>query len=366
MKVGIITFHRAINYGGVLQAYALQRVISDLEIECDIIDYYCPFIEAHYRPKKITKMQIKRLISTLLFNGELKRSTDEFENFINHYLKLSSKKYSPQTIVKANREYDYFLTGSDQVWSPTCAGFDNAYFLDFVIDINKKGAYAASFGRSDIPEELKSEYTRLLKDFNSISVREKSGVNIVNQLTNLNATVVLDPTLLLSKEQWENNFNKKRFSNYILVYMISEDKDLLKKAKEYSKEHHLQIVYINNRLYKTKNVTNISKVSPEEWVSLFINAECIFTNSFHGIAFSINFSKLFFAYELKENKSVNERIINILSLFDLTEHLINKETDIKGISEIDYQQIQMKLDKLRKESMKYLRKILRGISNELI
>ena len=355
MKIGIVTFHRAINFGGVLQAFALQNILKIKGYDCEIIDYYCPFIEAHYRTKNyFTILQLKRFFYTLLYNGELKRNIKGFEKFLANYLKISKNKYYPINLVEINEYYDKFITGSDQVWSPTCAGFDSGYFLSFVTDNSKKISYAASFGTKELPFSKTEEYINRLKQFWAISVRETSGSKIVYDLIGKKVKVVLDPTLLLKKQQWEELFDDKKYhkEKYILVYMISEDKRILELAKKMSRKTGKKVFYINDRIYKTKGVENLRKVTPDEWVRLFLNADMVFTNSFHGIAFSINFNKEFYAYYLQGNLSANERIINILSIFCLENRLEKKE--ICCLESIDYEKINKKLEVLRNESITFL------------
>lgn len=359
MRIGIITFHRAINFGGILQVFALQNVLESIGYKCEIIDYYSPFIESHYRKKDyFTVLQLKRFISTLLYNGELKRNITGFEKFTKKYLKLSEKKYVPTNLFEANKYYDKFITGSDQVWSPTCAGFDSGYFLSFVTDDSKKISYAASFGTKQLPVSKFQEYRNRIKSFSAISVREASGSELVSNLIDEKAEVVLDPTLLLKKEQWEKLFDNKKDYNekYILVYMISEDKKILKLAKKMAKETGKKIFYINDRIYKIKGVENLKKITPDKWVNLFLNADIIFTNSFHGIAFSINFNKQFYAYYLQGNLLANERLDNILSNFHLENRL--ERSEMNYFENIDYEKINKKLEALREKSIRFLMKNL--------
>lgn len=359
MKVAITTFHRALNYGGVLQAFALEKTIRGMGIDCEILDYYCPFLESQYRGKKLTKFQIKRIGSAILKNGTLKRNNNGFLKFVDQYLTTSKIVYKPENISDANKVYDSFITGSDQVWSPVCAGFDKNYFLNFVDKGKKKISYAASFGRSELPEHLKSEYRDLLDSFDAISVREKSGSVIIKDLLNRNAKTVLDPTLLMEKDQWYRLFKKENSrTGYVLVYLIAEDKELLHFAKQYAAFTNKKVLYVNDRIYKTKGVENLRNVRPDEWVNLFIHADSVFTNSFHGIAFSMNFEKDFYAFKLKQNMAVNERMINILDMFGLSNRFISTYEDVENMMPIDYEQINSSLANWRKESLDYLEQSL--------
>ena len=184
-KIGIITFHRALNYGAKLQAYALQETLK-AEYDVSIIDYRCPFIEnIYYNPFFKKKKSIKFLIKNILCYKKLKQLNiakkqlyDEFLKFDLQYLNISSKKYLPENIAEANNEYDYFIAGSDQIWNLRLTGRDWNYFLEFA-DNSKKYSYAASFG-GGIQDEDIIDIANRLKTFQSLLVRERSGVNIIN------------------------------------------------------------------------------------------------------------------------------------------------------------------------------------------
>lgn len=365
MKCGVITFHRAINFGAVLQTYALNKVINDLGVDCEVIDYYCTTLEKQYKPLSIKSLiELKKMASILLKNAQVKDNRKSFDDFSKRYIKFSREKfYSNKDLINCNKNYDIFIAGSDQVWSYYCAGFDTAYFLDFVKDNHKKNSYAASFGVESIPNQYISKYNELLKDFNNISVREEQGAEIVKSITKREATVVLDPTLLVTKEQWneispENNQSEK----YILVYLLAETKSIFKFAKTLAKDKNLKIVYIHDRLFNKGGVKNLNKVSPDRWVSLFINAEYIVTNSFHGVAFSINLEKEFYMEYLPEPAKVNSRLENILKVFNLNNRCIND--NISSFNEkIDYKTVSKLVQYEREKSINYLSNEILSIDN---
>ncbi len=359
MRVGIITFHRAINYGGVLQAYALQQYILRTGNACEIIDYRCPFLEAQYgNSRSISLLRVKMIISAILRNGTIKENKNGFQRFCNQYLKMSLP-YSEDTISNATSEYDLIITGSDQVWSPTCAGFDINYFLSFVKENKKKVSYAASVGGAIIPKELEEKYSNLLSSFSWISVREDSIRINLAELLHREVFTVADPTFLLTKEDWKSRFYRKLDSNYVLLYMIVEDSQLIEKAINYAKDNNLEVWYINDRLYKTKGVKNLRHIDPDEWVNLFLNAKMVITNSFHGIAFAINFSKPFFAALLKENTNVNARITELLKKFGAESHLLNKGVSATSDKSTDLAiSVERQLSELRNESYSYINNVL--------
>lgn len=354
MKCGVITFHRAINYGGVLQAYALQQALSKLGVENEVIDYRCPSIERQYRPtlkEKLSKPYIKRIVSAILKNGSVRFNLEGFDAFVKQHLRVSAQAYSSANLQDAR--YDLYIAGSDQIWSYYCAGFDKAYFLDFVTDASKKNAYAASFGVGSIPDTLAETYKSLLADYRYISVREEDGADIVDSLGISRPSVVPDPTLLLTKEEWETLLPSERTvkEKYVLVYLLERNDALIRHATEVARMHGMKVVYINNRLYKTPGVLNMRNVSPAQWVDLVYHAEAVFTNSFHGIAFSINFGKPFYAQGLKSNSKVNSRIENILQKYSLQENMsafsFERQTDWANVHDLLSQERQKGYDCLK-------------------
>lgn len=338
MKCGMITFHRAINYGGALQAYALQQALCKLGAKAEVMDYYCKPIESMYRPKLKDVFKLnnqKRYLSALLKNGILTFNNSGFASFREKYMNISPETYVSEEDLKRS-DYDLYIAGSDQIWSYDCAGFDSAYFLTFVEDSAKKNAYAASFGAGSIPPELHEAYRARLSDFHRISVRESDGAQIIQTLLNRRVPVVPDPTLLLDKEEWKALLPAQRTfeGRYVLLYMIAEDKQLLAAAMDYASAQGAKVCYINDRLYRKAGVVNLRRVTPEQWLDLFMNAQAIFTNSFHGMAFSVNFGKKLYPKALSTNQKVNARILNLLNTYALTMEALNEATDTEAVRQI--------------------------------
>jgi hypothetical protein len=351
-KIGILTFHRALNYGALLQAYSLQRVLVDNGYDAELVDYRCKFIESYYVPlwKKIF-ISPKRFLAGIIFNGDILRRRDEFEEFTRTDITVSSNKYENlMDLSLIQDQYDYFITGSDQVWSPVCAGFDKAYFLDFVVEKSKKKSYAASFGVSLIPEEMKTEYRKLLKNFDRITVREEEGQRLVEQIIGIEPPLVVDPTLLLNKLEWLELCGDTLLSekDFILVYLITEDSEVLSFAKKLSEKTGKKIIYINDRIIKRFGMDNKSNVSVKEWISYFMKADYVVTNSFHGVAFSVNFNKEFYVRYIPGAK-VNSRISGILSRLNLEARIIPDSMDI-STKKINYTNIEKDISVMRNDS----------------
>lgn len=331
MKVGILTFHRAANYGAVLQSYALVQALRLYGCNAEIIDYRCKFIEDYYNPKMLLlPKNWKRLIYYILFNGVIIPHRENYYSFLLQNNVLSEQVYKSQNELKGNEYYyDSIIAGSDQVWNYATAGFDKVYFLKFVADSCKKKSYAASFGISKIPDNIKEEYRSLLSSFSNISVRETSGKAIVEDLLNREASVDLDPTLLLDDKKWKKVIKNVRpeimnLDKYLLVYAISENQNLLKIANIIAKEKQLNVVYINNRWRKNPGVLNISYASVDEWLYLFSKATFVVTDSFHGTAFSINFDIPFCTYQANSTK-IGSRIDSLLSILELKNRIVVKD-----------------------------------------
>lgn len=359
MKIGIITFHTALNYGAVLQTYATYTILIKMGNDVEIINYHAPFNEKRFAPKGMKYFfNIRNIANILLHNSYQHFNKSVFNQFITNHLKTTIPYYDASELFKLNEVFDTFISGSDQVWNLACTEGDDTYYLPFVDDLKKRNAYAVSLGYNQVPENMKVIYAKLINGFNNISVREKAGVRIVKELTDKDATLVLDPTLLLSRSQWKKiaDFSKVPMGRYLLMYLMSEDKALIKFAKEFAKRKDLQIIYINQRAFHMKGAVNIKNITPEQWIGLFLRADTIVTNSFHGLVFSINFHKLFYTKYIPNSIS-NSRLETILDLLSLHNRRLGSSTyDVN--SEIDYVSVDLELQELRKHSILYLKKII--------
>lgn len=352
MKLGILTFHRALNYGAVLQTYALQKALENCGAEAEVIDYRAPFNEKRFQKKTLKDVMHIRTLYGILFQNSYKlyeRSTfDSFVDKIPH----SSAVNNTDELQLVCREYDRIVCGSDQVWNLACTENDDSYFLPFIDDLRKKTSYAASIGYSKLPEQYRDKYKRLISGYSAISVREKEGVEIVKDVSGRTATYVVDPTLLLNRNEWISIANYERVPKfkYVLLYLMSEDKILISYARKYAKENHCKVVYINDRLFKLNGAVNFRKVTPEEWIGLFDKAECIFTNSFHGTTFSINLRKHFYIRYIPRSVA-NSRLKCILEDTGLEK----REIDHFSGEKIDYNRVDLLLNNRITESYQYIR-----------
>ncbi len=349
---GIITFHEAINYGAVLQAYALKKVVGRY---CDV-----HFVR-HSNNAILKRNTIAPGFPTSL--GGLKRFVIKSLTYIPNYKKhIYFKKFRDEFLLDTPETFaDFYITGSDQVWNNACTDFDKAYFLDFTDDI-KKNSYSASFGFDSVPQDKVAEYRALLNGFNNISVREKTGKSIVADLLGRDVSVTLDPTLLLTKEEWSELIHPVEYKKYLLVYAFEITDTMVSFVNEVANKKGLRILVLlpEKSLWKKspfKNAKYINYISPSDWVSYFYHADFIVTNSFHGTAFSINFNKQFAVELLPPPAKVNSRLVDALELFELERRYLSNP-DI--LNNVGFEKANQILAEKRRESIDYLKSIVEG------
>ena len=278
MKVGTITYHRAVNYGAVLQTYALQKVLDKLGVDNEVIDYRADYIEWIYKPFCMRDRKNLRDFFKILRGAPIKnKKRNQFFRFIKENIRVSCS-YTKETLADSNEKYDCFMTGSDQVFNLECSNYDENYFLDFVKEDKKKNSYAASFGFDTAPEEDKKKYKRLLSGFKNISVREKQGIKITEEIADKKAVEVLDPTLLISGNEWREIVKEtpKYDKKYILIYALKPSNMLMEFANALKRLTGYEMVFIKDSLTKeghnvlSKDVKYVKNVDPFEFVNYFI------------------------------------------------------------------------------------------------
>ncbi len=314
-KIGIITFHRADNLGAVLQTFALQTVLErHCNANAEVIDYRCKALSNSKKTDGVASF-LKSIPLKLYYYIK----SNGFNKFRNERLNLS-KPYTRENIDYCVSNYDAIITGSDQVWNFECSDNDTAYFLDFVNGTTKKYSYAASVGNYIFTKENDAHVTNLLSDFCGISVREKSCKEKLQSLSINGVSVHPDPVMLLSREEWQD-FIPKRLcrKKYVLVYLIQPDVNVLASAKRYAEENNCKI--INNK----KSIEFILHNSPLEFLSWVYHAQAVFTNSFHGSAFSILFNKKLAADIALKNGKPNERVLELLNETDNQDCIIKPD-----------------------------------------
>ena len=356
----MITLHRVTNYGSVLQTFAIQRKLTILGFECETIDYIPLRLTAlkWYMPRVKNDYFLKNLLRNLYLLTWKFRVRLLFYKFLDSYINLSQYKYySLKDFDKKPPKSDVFLTGSDQVWN--CFyndGIDRPYYLSFANNSSRKISYAASFGIETIHEidiKQREEIKYLLSDYEKISVREVAALGILDELNIKGGQIVLDPTFLLSKEEWIESFGKKDIkSDYVLVYNLNTNKKLNDFAINYAKHNGLRTVIINVEVKKNLNFDkNYMFPTPIKFLELFYNANFVVTDSFHGTAFALIFNKQFACISPPR---FSNRIISILNLTGLSDRLISEDCVDYVFNKIDYKLVNKIIKLKKKQSLEYL------------
>ena len=341
--IGILTLQKVINYGGALQAFALQKTIEKIGYHSEIIDLKRPYKKAikignkyGYIAQQFFMLYIHiRKIGTYILNAKgywdirllkLKRKRKLFEDFEAKNLIFSKEKYSSETIINCQNNYSTLIVGSDQVWNHEFVFDIESYFLEFVNTKITKVAYAPSFGVKEIPLTFHKRYASWLNKFDYLSIREEHGMQLIKKLIAKKIPIVLDPTLLLNANEWSNLLQLNTFIDYpyILCFTLSGEDDLaLALCKKIELKTNHKIIKIGNSYndLKIEGVKTLWDIGPQEFLSLIKNAEYVVTNSFHCTAFSINFNKVFYSV-LNKNNTRCSRIESLIQLLQLDKHLI--------------------------------------------
>lgn len=353
-KIGIITFHRAHNYGAMLQAYALQNKITRMGHEVKIIDYRDKNIEVLYKILKFGNF--KRAISSILNFATNNNRYKSFNDFLMNNMRLS-KSYSLEQLKKEAPKYDIYIAGSDQVWNTDITiGLSDAYTLNFGSKSIKRISYAASIGKSNIESE-KEIYKQKLKNIDNISVREESGKNILEPILEKEIDVVLDPTLLLTRKEWEEVIQdtKQEEQKYILVYVVEPDDEYVKVVNYLAKKTKLGVIHFGKKNIYNNTIRSAYTNGPLDFIKLIKNAEYVICTSFHATVFSIIFNKKFFVIP---HKTTGARVTNLLSKLGIIERAVYTLDEFKSKDyeqKIEYESVNQKLEKERRKSIAFLK-----------
>lgn len=371
-SLGIITIHKINNYGSVFQAYALQKVCEDLGYKTEIIDYTFPN-EYHRDKQYVTVIDSQpnepRWIK-LLYARDLIRQHKGIETFVRKYQNLSHQTFSsPQDLRQNPPHYDIYITGSDQLWSPRHCKGDPAFMLQFAPDNALKISYAASIGSDKIPDELQPLYKALLCRYEHISVRENSSKNLIESMTGKDVSVVVDPTLLLGRDEWNKIavptrlFKKKYILCYFLNYTFNSFPYVDELAEYMQKQTGYEIVRVARPPHKLFLPHTHYKVgaSPEEFLALVRDSEMVLTTSFHGTAFAVNYGKPVFTI-VKERNTGDSRQVSLMENLGLEKNILSITDDFptKENFKYDVQFEQHRLERIRVESKQYLIRALKN------
>lgn len=364
MKIGILTFHNAHNWGAALQLYALKEYLKDLGHEVKVINYRNSIIDSNYKKNPVIKLRRKDWKGILIYLYEkinfeygkkaYKEKWSKFNNFEKQMLDNDATEYTKEDL--ENLDIDMLVCGSDQIWNPSLTGgLDEVYFCNFKTNA-KKVSYAASMGVKELKPEYENDFKNYINNFNDISVREDSLKQYIKKVTDKDVTTVVDPTLLLNVEKYDNIAIKPKEQKYLFLYTLIENKNLYKIAKRIAKERKLKIIELSYSKKVEKLLHNeIANIGPEEFLGYIKYADCVITNSFHGTIFSMLFKKDF--YTINAGK-VNSRIENVLNIAQIPERCIKTYEDMQNCKKIDYENVSKNLNENVLNSKEFLNKVL--------
>ncbi len=384
MKVGIVTqYYKSINYGGNLQAYALCRVLNSLssDIFAEQISYRKASWEKGYlslssktrlkrffgRALRAVKNKTERALHGEVYKG-LSLRRDAVLKFNREKIPHSERVYSSEDIKEANACYDVFITGSDQVWSP--GAFCTGYLLDFVEEGKVKLSYAPSISRDTLRPEEEAVFKKALKNYKAVSVREGKGVELLRELSPVNPICVLDPTQLLTAEDYDEICAPPQVKEpYAFAYFLGDDLRQRELATEFARKKGIKLVsipYLHGK-YRSCDMNfsdeKLCKVGIEEFISLIKYADYVLTDSFHATVFSNIYQKQYFVFS-RVGLNTDSRIYGLLSVLETQERFLDRQERLSldymtALPTVDYSCLPKGFEEMREESIGFLRENLR-------
>lgn len=368
-KIAVITFHRAHNFGSVLQTYALQECVKLLEneqqedVNYQVIDLFTEKQEqlyAVFKKNNCVKNIVKNILA-LPYSKKLKKKYDKFNAFIKKNFYLTDRYMNDEELYNNPPKADYYISGSDQIWNVRALDFSSSYYLDFV-EKGKRISYSASFGPLNIDwsQYNAEKVVDCLEKYECISVRENGSAENIQKLIGQEVEIHVDPTLLLKKEQWRKVQSNANYNSgkYILLYCLEPSKKQLKLADAISKKLELPIVVLryNNKNDMFNHYVKKYDSGPEDFLAYIDHAALVISSSFHGTVFSMIYHKPFYVFGgMNDN-----RISTMLIKMGMEERSLNSLKDIERVNLLqpDAKKIENVLEYERGRSKEYLRRAL--------
>ena len=377
-KVGIMTFHASHNNGSMLQTLALQSVLRNkYNFDAEVVNYSNEAQQNMYAVlSKATNY--KKIIKNMILATNLKQLKIQFNSyneFINKYFKLSGKIISNrEEFEKIKDKYDAFVAGSDQVWNVKAQDADDIYYLDFETKVPKL-SYAVSFGANNpFLTNKKDKYAECIRNFNLLSVREHNAQKWIKEGTGIEPQICLDPTMLLSEEEWENTVNVGEpiiKGDYIFYYCFHITEEVQKFLNFVSKKYNMPVYFMEAKEWTLKTcwknkIKLIKSYGPDVYMNVVKNSKIFITTSFHGTAFATIYRKNFWYIDSgKNDPSKDDRAISFLTQLNL----MGRYKTIKDLKEMDlnempdYEDVYSRLDGLKEKSYGYLDKLSKVIND---
>lgn len=369
--VGILTFPNTNNYGAELQAFALCSTVRRMGHEVELVDYRNPmvtFAETPRRPgvRALVRHPRGSLARLLALRGLVARQRG-FNAFRSQHQTLGPRMGGQQDMA---RRYETVVVGSDQVWNPEITGADPTYLLaDPSMSATRKVSYAASFGYEDVPAAWRRPCGEALRLFDAISVREEAGAGIVRELAGRQAQVVLDPTLLLGRDEWACLAGPRLLSgDYVLAYVVAERDKTLRHAREAARRMGAALVVVEcyGHHLSSPHGRGMSGASPQEFLSLVRDARLVVTSSFHGLALALSLgSEVRFSLS-DEAANKNSRLVTLARLAGIEGHSVDvmpaqaPDEPAGACPAIDYERVDTRLAEARRRSLAFLADSLSG------
>lgn len=361
MKVGILTFHNAYNYGAVLQTFATQELVKSMGHDTEVIDYHNKAVDAFYERRNLhwrtlPKRNVVRLITFLVSACFNKRRQLAYRDFQSRHLHVSRGHY-----IQGSRpdlsHYDAILIGSDQLWNKNITnGFDDVYWGDFTAGPRTvRIAWSVCMNNLNLQAEELQYVKTHLKNFEMVSVREKPLQSLLSQLSQRQVFHTIDPTLMLPSQQWLSMCHEVREHDYIAVYAVRNEEQTVAFARETANRLNKKLVIIRSHSKHYISKENKEHGGPVEFLSYIRHADMVVTSSFHGTVFSMIFRKQFVVHDFDENV----RVADLLERFGLTERMVASSRDAAVLPPIDYQNAAATLRQMRHDTQDFLERALR-------
>ena len=362
MDVKVITRHTPSNYGSLLQSIATITIVERLGHKCSVIDYHRvdegglnAILLGLQKKEGWSHNWFKKALYIFLRYPEEKIAARKFESMRKRFLQLTQPCSTLADL--SDLQADIFMTGSDQVWGPVLNGtYDEAYFLSFAKNA-KKIAYAASFGRTDFMKNILYDYHKLLSTYDAITVRENTAVDLLKDIDIPCYGQVLDPTLLLTDQEWTQYIQKDIVGKYVLVYQLHNNPQLNMYAKKFADSVGLPLYRISPSLHQiTRGGKFIYLPDLGDFLSFIKNCTYFITDSFHGTDFALIFNKQF--VEILPNNNTGSRNQSILQLTGLMDRIIIDFNDFSIANQmIDYEEINQIIEEERLKSIQMLKSL---------
>ena len=368
MKVGVLTFHDTLNFGAALQTYATQKAIEGCGFSCEVVNYTNEYRARTYWPfgrfvRQASRGDLFGAVKSLVGAPLIYQRRRSFGGFYDKRVAIGPVAYrSPESIRKAPPEYDTYLAGSDQIWSWRNNGGDATYLLDFVADTNRTASYASSFGMQRVPDGLSELYSSCLRRIRALSVREKTGSELVFALTGRSTPVVLDPVFLLSREDWlafagadsRRQVETGAVFSYVSHSMPVEGVESAALQELGARPTLSFSTHIRMRDILSSSTRLMISSGPEEFVNALCGSSFVVTTSYHATVFAIVLHRPFLVF-LSGDGGRDSRVTDLLSDLGLNDRIYSPTMTTRDLEKgIDWDRVSERLYGLRDKSLRFL------------